>query len=414
MKELAKECLGCPSRPCQSKGCPLANHIPDFIAELREENYKKAYEILTETTVLSGICGKICPRSSQCEGSCVRNRVGDGTPTHIGAFESYVSDMAIKYNWEFKDIKDENYDVLKTKKVAVVGSGPAGLTCAAFLARKGVQVTIYEKEEKLGGLITYGIPYFRLERGIIANTINKIITEGNINVKTNMKLGKDFGIDTLKQEYDAIFLGLGANLGKVTFGNFKTGNQLLEEISREQYVNGESNVAKSYNGKKVAISGGGNVAIDTARMLKRNGAEVTIIYRRSSYEMPAEIREVNKAKEEGVKFKFLTNILGQVTEGIPGVNLKCIETELVEKDGESRRVPVNIPGTEFIMEFDDFILANGAVADTRYLEENQFEVDENGYLKVNERYETSIEGVYAGGDLIGTRATVATAAKCRT
>lgn len=262
MKEKINYCLNCKIKPCSIKGCPLNNNIPEFIRAVKEEKYKEAYQILSETTVLPGICGNICPHMKQCQGSCVRGIKGE--PVSIGDIEAYILEKAVEDGYSLKDVmnKEENSKIIN-KKVAIVGGGPAGLTCAAFLAKDGINVTIYEKYNYLGGLLVHGIPEFRLSKEIVEETVNRIIDLG-IKVEYNKELGKNLKLEELEQNYDAIFLSLGANKptkmgvkGEDLEGVYG-GNELLEY-----------NTHPDYNGKIVSVIGGGNVAMDCARTIKK-------------------------------------------------------------------------------------------------------------------------------------------------
>ena len=298
IKSKANYCLNCVTKPCSNKGCPLNNNIPGFIKAIKEENYKQAYEILSETTVLESVCGRICPHTKQCQGSCVRGIKGQ--PVSIGELEAFVGDIAIKEGYKFAEINNEN----KNKKIAIVGGGPAGLTASAFLLKKGYSVTIFEKYDYLGGLLVHGIPEFRLPKKIVKDTIQKILNLG-LQVEYNKELGKNFTLQELEDKFDAVFLAYGANIttkmgvdGENLQGVFG-GNQLLEK-----------KLHPNYQGKKVAVIGGGNVAMDCARTIKRLGAEeVDVIYRRAEEQMPAEAKEIEEAKQEGIKFLFQNNIV---------------------------------------------------------------------------------------------------------
>ena len=306
IRDEANYCLNCKVKPCSKKGCPLSNNIPEFIQQIKKENYEKAYEILSETTVLPGVCGKICPHFKQCQGSCIRGIKGE--PVSIGKLESFVFEQAmekgvtLKKCWE-KQI-NQNKKENEQKRVAVIGGGPSGLTASAFLAKSGIKVTIYEKYSYLGGLLIYGIPEFRLPKQEVKKTINNILELG-IEVKYNQELGKNLNLEDLKEEYDAILLGFGANVsckmgveGEKLQGVFG-GNELLEY-----------NRHPNYKGMYVAVIGGGNVAMDCARTIKRLGAkEVTVIYRRAREQMPAENKEIKDAMDEGIKFLFQNNIV---------------------------------------------------------------------------------------------------------
>lgn len=264
-------CLNCKIKPCSNKGCPLSNNIPTFIRLTKEGNLKEAYKVLTQTTMLGGVCGRICPHEKQCQGSCVRGIKGE--PVHIGEIEAYIFDKAIENGYE-KEI--EKTDELKGKKIAVIGSGPAGLNASAFLARSGAEVTIYEKYEELGGILRHGIPNFRLNKRILDDTINQILNLG-IHVKTQQVLGKNISIDELKKSYDGIFLGIGANIP----GTMKIQGEELQGVYGGNTLLELGN-HPGYTGKKVAVIGGGNVAMDCARTIKRMGADkVSVIYRRA-------------------------------------------------------------------------------------------------------------------------------------
>ena len=296
MKEKANYCIGCKNPFC-NQACPLNNDIAGFISLIKEDKLKEAYELLCETTVLQSICGRICPHTKQCQGKCIRGFKGESVS--IGELESYLGDLAIKNNWSIP-VSGQT----KKEHIAIIGSGPSGLTCAAFLRRQGYQVTIYEKHNYLGGLLRHGIPEFRLPKDILDEAINKIISLG-IEVKLNTELGKDITLQELENKYDAVFIGIGANLsskmnipGEDLDGVYG-GNELLEQNNHPNYV-----------GKEVVISGGGNVAMDVARTINKLGAKkVTVVYRRSANEMPAETKEIEEAKQEGIELLLQTNIL---------------------------------------------------------------------------------------------------------
>ena len=339
IQKYTEYCLNCVVKPCSKKGCPLNNDIPAFIKQVKEENVKEAYKILSKTTVLGSVCGRICPHFKQCEGSCVRGIKGE--PVQIGEIEAYVFDEALNNKW-YKEL--EKTEELKGKKVAVVGGGPAGLTCSAFLARSGAEVTIYEKYGKLGGILEHGIPDFRLSKDVLENTIESILSLG-INVEYNKELGKNIALQELEKSYDAIFLSFGANIpsktnieGEDLEGVFG-GNSLLETGKHPDYT-----------GKKVAVIGGGNVAMDCSRKIKRLGADkVYVIYRRAEKQMPAEIKEIAEAKEEGIEFLFQNNIV-KILGNKKVEKIECIKTELVKKEGETREVPVNIENSNYQMD----------------------------------------------------------------
>lgn len=412
--ELSNYCLNCKIKPCQ-KGCPLGNDIPEFIKNVKEGNYEQAYKVLSKTTVLESVCGRICPHMSQCMGNCVRGI--KSYPVSIGELEAFVGDLAVKNNYKMDDISsdiyswdnnvfdDKNTGDKTRKKIAVIGSGPAGLTCSAFLARSGFDVTIYEKYDKLGGILRHGIPGFRLDKNILDNTINKILDLG-INVEYNKELGVNISLEELSKNYTAVFIAIGANIpwkmgikGEDLNGVFG-GNSLLEK-----------NEHPNYEGKNVAIIGGGNVAMDCARTINKMGArKVTVIYRRAEEQMPAERKEIEDSKNEGVEFLFQTNIIG-----ISGKNkveeIECIKTELVQKEGETRLSPVDIEDSNFKLDMDYVVMAIGSTVEENIVGNLGLERDKKGYIKVDDNYQTSMKNVFAGGDVTGTKATVAWAAR---
>lgn len=398
IKEKANYCLNCPVKPCSNKGCPLNNNIPEFIKAVKEEDIKKAYEILSETTVLESVCGRICPHMKQCEGSCVRGIKGE--PVSIGDLEAYVGDVAIKNNYKIFEINKENKD----KKIAIVGGGPAGITASAFLLKKGFSVTLFEKYNYLGGLLVHGIPEFRLPKNIVKNTIQKVIDLG-LEVKYNYELGKNLSLNELEKDYDAIFLAYGANIttkmgveGEELDGVYG-GNQLLE------YKN-----HPDYKGKSVAVIGGGNVAMDCARTIKRLGAEnVKIIYRRAEEQMPAETKEIQEAKEEGIEFLFQNNIVKIIGKN-KVEKLELIKTELVQKEGETRKVPINIEDSNYVIDIDYVVMALGSMPES-FTMDLGITLNKYGYIYIDENYQTSNKKIFAGGDIAGCKSTVAWAAR---
>ena len=393
-----EHCLNCKVKPCK-KGCPLENDITEIIQLMKQENYKEAYKIATKTSVLQSICGRICPHKSQCEGTCIRGI--KSTPVSIGDIEAFLGDKAIAENYDMCEMQKIN----SRKKVAIIGSGPAGLTCAAFLARSGVDVTIYEKHSKLGGILRHGIPEFRLPKEVLDKAIDKIIKLG-ITVKLNKELGKSLNLTDLQKEYDAIFIAIGANIswkmgiiGQNLNGVYG-GNELLETSNHPDYL-----------GKTVIISGGGNVAMDCARTIKRLGAKsVKVVYRRAEEQMPAEQKEIEDAKNENIEFLFQNNIL-KILGDKKVIGIECIKTELVKKEGDSRLSPVNIEGSNYIIDADYVVMAIGSTVEKNIIDSLDLETDKNGYIKVDENLKTSKENIFAGGDLIGNKATVAWAAK---
>ena len=405
IKAKANYCLNCKIKPCSLKGCPLNNDIPAFIKCIKEENYKEAYKILSKTTVLPGVCGRICPHTKQCQGSCIRGIKGE--PVSIGELEAYAYDMATKEGMTlldcYKDEMQEN-ELNNTKKVAVIGGGPSGLTCSAFLAKAGIKVTIYEKYDYLGGLLVHGIPEFRLSKDIVNKTIQMILDLG-IEVKYNQELGKNLNLKDLEKQYDAIFLSFGANISSkmgVEGENLKGvygGNELLEH-----------NLHPNYEGKIACVVGGGNVAMDCARTIKRLGAkEVKVIYRRSREEMPAEDKEVEDAINEGVEFLYQNNI-AKIIGNEKVEKLELIKTELIQKEGEKRKVPVNVEGSNYIIDADYVVMALGSGPEN-IVEDLDLPLTKWCNVMVDEKFQTSNPKIFAGGDLAGQKGTVAWAAR---
>ena len=404
IKKYTEYCLNCKVKPCSVKGCPLNNDIPTFIRLTKEEKLEEAYEVLCNTTVLPAICGRICPHQRQCMGSCVRGIKGE--PVNIGEIEAYIADNALKDKESLKKVFDKTSENIESgKSVAVIGSGPSGLTCAAFLRKYGFKVTIYEKYNELGGILRRGIPSFRLNKDILDKTIEQILNLG-IDVKYNQILGENINLEELTQKYDAIYLAIGANVptnmgieGEELEGVYGA-NTLLETGNHPDYTN-----------KNVAVIGGGNVAMDAARTINRmNAKSVKVIYRRAEEQMPAERKEIEDAKKEGIEFLFQNNIkkiIGQ--EKVE--KIECIKMDLIKKEGETRLSPVEIKGSNYEMPIDYVVMAIGSTTENKQLEKENIELTNKKYVKVDEEYKTSINKVFAGGDLIGTHATVAWAAR---
>lgn len=431
--DLAEQCFGCIAKPCQ-KGCPLENDTTGFIALVKEKKYKEAFDLLAQTTVLMPICGRVCPHTKQCQGKCVKSIKSNAV--EIGKMEAFIGDMAIKNNWNLPWAPVDESEL----KVAIVGGGPAGLTCSHFLRRKGVQVTIYEKYNHLGGILRYGIPNFRLDKDLLDNWIAKIL-ECGIKVEYGKELGVNLSIEELESKYDKIFLAFGANVSTQMgipgedLEGVLGGNELLEYCSERIHLQGQNT---NFAGKTVVVSGGGNVAMDVSRTIKRAGAEhVYVVYRRSEKEMPAEQKEIDEAKEDGVEFLFQNNILringddeaDSCSSGIKSnssdaeaaVNysevrgkvksIECIKTELVQKEGETRLSPVNIEGSNYELECDYVIMAIGSKPQENVVSKLGVELDKKGRIVVDENGRTSKENIYAGGDIAENMGTVAYAAR---
>lgn len=391
VKIAASKCETCVTKPCQI-GCPLNIDIPEFIENVKNNNYGEAFKVLCKSTVLPSVCGKICPVDKQCQGSCAKKVSYD--PVEIGKIESYVGDLAVENGWKLPR-KGK-----KKERIAVIGSGPSGLTCAGFLAENGYQVTIYEKHEYLGGLLYHGIPKFRLNKELVSKVIKQILDLG-IEVKTNVSLGKDISLKELEKEYDAVFLGLGANVSKMMglsgeeLNGVYGANELLENL-----------VQVDYTSKRVVVIGGGGVSIDMARTaIKEVASEVGIIYRRSRSEMSAEMNDIRAAKKEGIKFLFQTNVIKVIGEDkVTGI--ECVKTTL-----DKEKKAINVEGSNFVIDTDVVIMAVGSRADSELLESLKLDVKENGYLMVNSNNQTSNPKIFAAGDLTGAKSTVAWA--CR-
>ena len=399
IKEKAEYCLNCKTKPCSQKGCPLNNDIPAFINAIKEEKYKEAYKILTKTTVLPAICGRICPHYKQCMGSCVRGI--KGSPVEIGTLEAFIGDLAIEKVYKIcLPIIENNNEPKKAKNIAIIGGGPAGLTAAAFLSMEGHKVTIYEKYDYLGGLLVHGIPEFRLTKETIRKSVDQILKLG-IKVKYNQELGRNTQLQELEQKYDNIILAFGANVslkmgiqGEGLDGVYG-GNELLEY-----------NFHPDYTGKTVIVNGGGNVAMDTSRTIKRLGAKrVIVVYRRSREQMPAEQKEIEEAINEGVEFLFQNNIVKIIGEN-KVEKIELVNTELVKKEGETRLYPMNIENSNYQIDADFIVMAIGSHPSS-FVKNLGLELNENGYIKTNENGQTSNPKIYAIGDLTGNKSTVA-------
>ncbi len=404
--EEANRCLKCKNPKCVT-GCPVNIRIPDFIAKVQEGDFKAAYEIISSTNALPALSGRVCPQESQCECHCVRGIKGE--PVAIGRLERFCADW-YRENINAMPEKVENNGT----KVAVVGSGPAGLTAASDLAKKGYAVTMFEALHTAGGVLVYGIPEFRLPKAIVANEVKKLEALG-VEVMTNMVIGRVLTIDELfDMGYKAVFVGSGAGLPM--FMNIP-GEALKGVMSANEYLT-RTNLMKAYDpaadtpviqSKAVAVVGGGNVAMDAARCAMRLGAEhVYIVYRRGEAEMPARLEEVHHAKEEGIELKTLCNpveILGDENGRVRG--MKCVRMELGEPDASGRRRPVEIPGSEFILDVDTVVMSLGTSPNPLIRSTTPgLDTNRKGCLIVDENEMTTREGVFAGGDAVTGAATV--------
>ncbi|HPX33049.1 MAG TPA: NADPH-dependent glutamate synthase [Erysipelotrichaceae bacterium] len=415
----AERCINCKNRPCVA-ACPVNIQIPEFIMKVKERDFEGAYQIISESSSLPAVCGRVCPQETQCEGKCTLGIRFE--PVGIGRLERFVAD------YHLKNAKEAPARVKSNgKKVAVVGSGPAGLTCAGDLAKKGYEVTVYEALHTAGGVLVYGIPEFRLPKDIVAKEVETLVQLG-VKVETNVVIGKTLTIDELFEEmgFDAVFIGSGAGLPN--FMNIP-GEGLKGVYSANEYLT-RANLMKAYSetadtpiskGGKVAVVGGGNVAMDAARTALRLGAEkVYIVYRRSMEELPARAEEVEHAIEEGIDFRLLNNpveILGYNNPENPRdprngcvEGIKCIKMQLGEPDENGRRRPIAIEGSEFVLDVDTVIMAIGTSPNPLIKDTTEgLEVNRWGGIIVNEENLTSREGVYAGGDVVTGAATVISA-----
>ncbi len=406
--EEAVRCINCKNAQC-IKGCPVAIDIPAFVEQVKLGNIEEAYQIISRSSALPAVCGRVCPQESQCEGKCIRGIKGD--PVSIGKLERFVADWARENGIKPEPAKEKN-----GRKVAVIGSGPAGLTCAGDLAKLGYDVTIFEALHEAGGVLVYGIPEFRLPKeDVVAKEIANVESLG-VKIEKNVIIGKSITIDELIEEegFEAVFIGSGAGLPKFMGIPGENANGVF---SANEYLT-RSNLMKAFDedsntpimrGKKVAVVGGGNVAMDAARTALRLGAEVHIVYRRSEEELPARVEEVHHTKEEGIIFDLLTNpteILEDENNWVRG--MKCIRMELGEPDASGRRRPVEVPDSEFEMELDTVIMSLGTSPNplisstTEGLETNKWKC-----IVADEEFgRTSKEGVFAGGDAVTGAATV--------
>ena len=406
--EEASRCINCKNAKCM-QGCPVSINIPAFVHEVKEGNFEKAYQIISESSALPAICGRVCPQESQCEGKCIRGIKGEAIS--IGKLERFVADWARENGIRPAAPTEKN-----GKKVAVIGSGPSGLTCAGDLAKLGYDVTIFEALHEASGVLVYGIPEFRLPKlDVVAKEVENVKALG-VKIETNVIIGRSITIDELMDEegFEAVFIGSGAGLpmfmgipgetakGVFSANEYLTRNNLMKAF-REDYD------TPIVHGKKVAVVGGGNVAMDAARTALRLGAEVHIVYRRSEAELPARAEEVHHAKEEGIIFDLLTNpteILVDENDAVAG--MKCIRMELGEPDASGRRRPVEILGSEFVLDVDTVIMSLGT-SPNPLISSTTIGLDVNKrkcIIADEETGKTSKDGVYAGGDAVTGAATV--------
>ncbi|NLV75835.1 MAG: NADPH-dependent glutamate synthase [Tissierellia bacterium] len=402
----AKRCLNCKHHPCVGN-CPVNIHIPRFIKHIAEGEFEEAAHVLAEYSALPAVCGRVCPQEEQCEKVCVLGMKGD--PVSIGKLERFAADWAREHGVEVGKTKEKN-----GYKVAVIGSGPAGITCAGDLAKEGYDVTIFEALHEPGGVLVYGIPEFRLPKDIVRHEIENLKKLG-VKIETNVIIGRTVTIDDLmdKEGFHAVFIGSGAGLPK--FMGIP-GENLNGVYSANEFLT-RNNLMKAYRedydtpikvGEKVAVVGGGNVAMDAARTALRLGAEVWVVYRRTEEELPARVEEVHHAKEEGIKFEFLTSpveILGNEDGWVKGI--RCQRMKLGEPDSSGRRRPIPIEGSEFEFDVDTVIMALGTspnplIPSTTY----GLEINDRGCIITDENGQTSREGVFAGGDAVTGAATV--------
>ena len=411
----AQRCLNCKNMPCVA-GCPVKIHIPEFIAKVAEGDFEAAYQIIAKDSALPAVCGRVCPQESQCEAKCIRGIKNE--PVGIGRLERFVAD------WHNANATEKPVRPAPNgHKVAVIGSGPAGLTCAGDLAKKGYEVTVFEALHLAGGVLVYGIPEFRLPKSIVQKEVDTL-KELGVKVETNMVIGRCITIDELKEEYgfEAVFIGSGAGLPKfmnIPGENLKgvySANEFLTRINLMKAYQEDSDTPIQHSAK-VAVVGGGNVAMDAARCAKRLGAEVYIVYRRSEAELPARAEEVEHAKEEGIIFKTLTNpteILGYHNPDDPKdprngsvAGIRCVEMELGEPDASGRRRPIVKEGSQFDIELDCVIMALGTSPNPLIKATTQgLDTEKWGGIIAGENGLTSRENVYAGGDAVTGAATV--------
>ena len=402
----AQRCLNCKTKPCMT-GCPVMVHIPEFIAEVAQGNFEAAYQIIAATSALPAVCGRVCPQENQCEKYCVRGKKGE--PVAIGRLERFVADWHNNNTCDLPVKAEPN-----GHRVAVVGSGPAGLTCAGDLARKGYDVTVFEALHLAGGVLVYGIPEFRLPKAIVQKEVDGLKALG-VTIATDTVIGRTITVDELMDEhgFEAVFIGSGAglpmfmNIPGVNYKGVFSANEFLTRINLMKAYRPDSDTPIIHP-KRVAVVGGGNVAMDAARCAKRLGAEVYIVYRRGMEELPARKEEVEHAEEEGIIFKTLCNPIEIIADAEDNVSkIRCIQMELGEPDASGRRRPVEVPDSAFDMDVDCVIMALGTSPNPLIKSTTAgLMTNKKGGLVVNEDGLTSRENVYAGGDVVTGAATV--------
>ena len=402
----AQRCLNCKNKPCMT-GCPVMVHIPEFIAEVAKGNFEEAYQIISNTSALPAVCGRVCPQENQCEKYCVRGKKGE--PVGIGRLERFVADWHNAHCTAAPEKPASN-----GHRVAVVGSGPSGLTCAGDLARKGYEVTVFEALHLAGGVLVYGIPEFRLPKSIVQKEVDGLKALG-VTIATDTVVGRTITVDELMEEqgFEAVFIGSGAglpmfmNIPGVNYKGVFSANEFLTRINLMKAYLPESDTPIVHP-KKVAVVGGGNVAMDAARCAKRLGAEVYVVYRRGMEELPARKEEVEHAEEEGIIFKTLNNPVEILADENDDVNkIRCIKMELGEPDASGRRRPIEIAGSEFDLDVDCVIMALGTSPNPLIKDTTKgLEINKKGGIVVNEDGLTSKNNVYAGGDAVTGAATV--------
>ena len=398
----ASRCLNCPKPRCM-EGCPVKIQIPKFIKAIKDNDLKLAYEIITESSSLPAVCGRVCPQEKQCEKMCVKGLKGDAIS--IGSLERYVADVAMKNDYAATSPKESN-----GKKVAIVGSGPAGLTCAGDLAKAGFSVTIYEVLHKAGGVLTYGIPEFRLPKSIVQKEVESLKKLG-VDIKTDVPVGNAITIPELQDKYDAVFIGSGAGLPKFMGIDGEDANQVFsanEILTRINLMGAYKDIAKTpiKKAKKAYIIGGGNVAMDAVRCLKRLGIETHLMYRRSEEELPARKMEVGHAKEEGIIFDLLTNPVKILTnENNDVIGMEVVNMVLGEAGEDGRRSVKEDESSKHVVDCDMVVMALGTSPNHEALKESNIVLTEKGLIDVTDS-KTSLDNVYAGGDAVTGAATV--------